>query len=264
MFAGLIQRSVLHSPALAAPPLWTPADLGSKLVMWQKADTLAGAGGSSLASWADASGNSRNLTAAAAQPTVKAAGLNGLKTVQFVAASSQYFDAPAAMLSALSAGAAFVVFKINTDPPGTTAVSGAPLDDWGSDSSGDHGPWVDGHWYSTFGTSARKDVSPVTASTAFRILGLRSAASDWRMDIDGTNVFTTGTNTVGWGADPQVAFSTNGTGYMDGEIAEIVFCNDFLTTTEKEKVEGYLAHKWWGAGALNPLPGGHTYKSAAP
>jgi hypothetical protein len=37
-----------------------------------------------------------------------------------------------------------------------------------------------------------------------------------------------------------------------------------LGTSDREKLEGYLAHKWQGAGANNNLPAGHPYKSVPP
>jgi len=46
-----------------------------------------------------------------------------------------------------------------------------------------------------------------------------------------------------------------------GDIAEIVVFTSILSTAKREKVEGYLAHKW---GLSGSLPGGHTYKSSAP
>lgn len=45
-----------------------------------------------------------------------------------------------------------------------------------------------------------------------------------------------------------------------GKIAEIILCHD-VSDTVREKIEGYLAHKW---GLESNLPTNHTYKSQAP
>jgi len=48
---------------------------------------------------------------------------------------------------------------------------------------------------------------------------------------------------------------------MCGAIAEVVITGTTRSTADREKVEGYLAHKW---GLTNSLPAVHPYKSAAP
>ena len=44
-----------------------------------------------------------------------------------------------------------------------------------------------------------------------------------------------------------------------GEIAEFILYNKVLSTAERQKIEGYLAHKW-----VLSLPGGHPYELTAP
>ena len=48
---------------------------------------------------------------------------------------------------------------------------------------------------------------------------------------------------------------------MDGALGEIIITNGFLTISDRQKTEGYLAHKW-GLTAL--LPAGHPFKIVAP
>jgi hypothetical protein len=49
--------------------------------------------------------------------------------------------------------------------------------------------------------------------------------------------------------------------WLQGYISEIIIYNASLTTTQRQKIEGYLAWKW---GLESTLPGGHPYKTAAP
>jgi hypothetical protein len=49
--------------------------------------------------------------------------------------------------------------------------------------------------------------------------------------------------------------------YLVGDIAEIVLINAKDSTSDRQKMEGYLAWKW---GLEGDLPVGHPYKSAAP
>ena len=52
-----------------------------------------------------------------------------------------------------------------------------------------------------------------------------------------------------------------GGNYLNGFIAEIVNLNVRASTSDRQRLEGYLAHKWGLAGSL---PVGHPWKAAAP
>jgi hypothetical protein len=49
-----------------------------------------------------------------------------------------------------------------------------------------------------------------------------------------------------------------------GDVGEIFITHSLLATSDRQKLEGYLAHKWQGAGASNELPSGHPYKNVLP
>ena len=49
--------------------------------------------------------------------------------------------------------------------------------------------------------------------------------------------------------------------FYNGKMAEIIISNYSWDTSERQQVEGYLAHKW---GLTSSLPAGHPYKSSAP
>ena len=49
--------------------------------------------------------------------------------------------------------------------------------------------------------------------------------------------------------------------FFKGDIAEVLVFNRFLTNSERQKVEGYLAHKWRATDTLVP---GHPYEEIAP
>ncbi|MGB2194379.1 MAG: hypothetical protein ACPH54_07195 [Candidatus Poseidoniaceae archaeon] len=46
-----------------------------------------------------------------------------------------------------------------------------------------------------------------------------------------------------------------------GDLAELIICNQELSDSDVQKVEGYLAHKW---GLTDDLPGSHPYKNNSP
>ncbi len=245
---------------LSAPSdrLWVPTDLGTKLKLWLKGDQLSGATGAA-AGWTDQSGNSVTITASASSPTQVNAALNSMNTVAFAGASFQSYNLPTGHLTGRTASASFVLFKLNNDPP--TGDNGGPLlGNWGSDALRNHDPFTDGTIYDDYCSTTRHTVgNPTPSMASWRLIGFRSAASDWRCDLDAVSLFSTTTNTVGVGSEPLIG--SNGTERFDGQMAEIVDANDFLTTAEKEQVEGYLLWKW---GLQAQLPAGHTYVSAAP
>lgn len=59
----------------------------------------------------------------------------------------------------------------------------------------------------------------------------------------------------------QIMATGNGTRGFTGDFAEVVIADAKIGTSDREKLEGYLAHKW---GLTADLPSGHPYKNSAP
>jgi len=66
------------------------------------------------------------------------------------------------------------------------------------------------------------------------------------------------TNLDGWTIGQQSDFNDRG---WVGKIAEVLTFSSALSSSDREKVEGYLAHKW---GFTSKLPTNHTYRVTAP
>ena len=82
--------------------------------------------------------------------------------------------------------------------------------------------------------------------------------------VDGTASNTTGTTNTGSISNSDVfdiGSRAVGAGPMVGDIAEILVGGATLDTNQRQKIEGYLAHKW---GLSANLPSDHPYKSNAP
>ena len=58
-----------------------------------------------------------------------------------------------------------------------------------------------------------------------------------------------------------VGDGTQNTGLLNGAIAELVVTSSVLSTLNRQKIEGYLAHKW---GLTASLPADHPYKVNPP
>jgi hypothetical protein len=110
-------------------------------------------------------------------------------------------------MSALTAAHFFAVMKAKADPAADIGDTG--FWNFGTDALSAHVPYVDGNVYDDAGTTARKTAgNPATSlASAFRLYEVISTSSEWTLLVDGTQVFTTATNTVGCPAAPTLLFN---------------------------------------------------------
>ncbi len=219
----------------------------ANLQLWLKADAITGLNdGDRVTTWIDSSGNSRDATqsVAADKPTYKTNILNGKPVVRFAASNSEFMNLPD-FLTGFSAGEIFIVVKLNNDPP---AVGDGGIWNFGSDGIATHYCYIDGVVYDEFATTARKDTGNQTPSlAAWRLYNISSQANEWTSRLDGTQVFTTATNTVGWTTSPTIGTSTVGatpTYYCDGDIAELLLYSAVLSASDRTAVKTYIAAKY--------------------
>lgn len=251
-----------------APAAWTPANLAS-LVAWYDASDLSTIteSGGAVSQWDDKSGNANHLTQSTGirQPETGLNTINSLNVLNFVQ------DAMAISSDISSNTFTWaIVHNANEandrliDMRGTGAsgiVKGVVLKSQKDISllidEGNGNYKVYGHTTTLSGTN----VHLVT-------VGL-SAATD-KVYLNGTD------ETIQYGTGgsypTDVANSTPkltvGGNYEqitqflnDDDIGEIVITNAVLSTSDRQKLEGYLAHKW---GTTANLPAAHPYKTVAP
>jgi hypothetical protein len=254
--------------ALVATP-YTPVNLGTALRAWYKMDLLTGSAGSSQATIPDQSGNGFNLSQSTGsqQGTLAVADQNGLNTLRLTQVNSQNYQLALSILSGATAGSLYMVYKVVS----TTADN--RMLGWGA-SGVSTWPYVSGDLYNNFGAPGQYLCGIPTGallSAGYRIFSVYSDTNDWSLYVDGGTGGSSGgisplhhetANTVSWtstapylGADN--AFST----FTDGWVAELYFTNAHQTTSDRQRNEGYLAHKWGLTGNLSPS---HPYKSVAP
>ena len=101
----------------------------------------------------------------------------------------------------------------------------------------------------------------VTYNTPFQATSVVDGTTN-TLYLNGTSAATAsctgnfGYTAYGIGAAP--AFPAE---WLQGYISEIIIYNASLTSTQRQKIEGYLAWKW---GVQASLPAGHPFKTAAP
>jgi hypothetical protein len=244
--------------------LWTPSDIGgSVLTAWYKADSISGSDGDAVSSWSDSSGNSNTASQATAsrQPTLQTNELNGLSVVRFDGSNDILSDGD---IAALDVGTGDIwmaaVFKSTDDSAAqnyfekgatsfglrTTAAGILQMNLGGTSNIPTQSA---GNW-------SRTDYVLVTASRV---------SSTCNGFINGTASTTTGTTNTGSISNSDVfdigARASSGAGAMTGDIAEILVGGATLTDTNRQLIEGYLAHRY---GLSGNLPSDHPYKNFAP
>jgi hypothetical protein len=91
-------------------------------------------------------------------------------------------------------------------------------------------------------------------STSFSVLVWQMVPGNYALHVNGTNKGTS-TSTLLPAAFDKVGNDLN------GHIAEVVAYDRGLSDGVRQKLEGYLAHKW---GLVSTLPSTHSYKAAKP
>lgn len=230
---------------------WTPLSLPS-LALWLDASdaatiTLAG---SKISQWNDKSGNGRNVTQGtdAARPTLTSAGLNS-KDVATFGGSQHMAGSGFTHGGTWSAG---VVASQSAD--GQALFQIGTINEAGA----------------IYRAASQWRVRPSSAT------GIASASLNAGADLLSATVSATDANlyvrgTLGTPLTQASASASNrpftvgaldaSTYRLNGIIAELVVTAAVLSEANRQKLEGYLAHKW---GMAANLPSNHPYKNAAP
>jgi hypothetical protein len=248
----------------ATPSAWTPEEITTSL--WLDADdasTITLADGK-VERWYDKSGNDRTLFqfSSSYQPIVTAAGQSGLDVVTFD--GSDFMETGVNFPE--TGDAEFSMFWVHKK----TSANNGSVFGWGLNNTlqacgfYDSGS-VAGIAYAN-GNTYKCDV-PTTGETNVWAYVKSAGAIDTTSTLtkDGADAGTTGHST----STPNIASGLFRLGQwgaytsarLIGSIAELVICQSNLSESVRQKVEGYLAHKW---GLADSLPADHPYKSAAP
>ena len=243
--------------------LWTPSDLDSgTLTAWYKADSISGSDGSAVSSWSDSSGNGNDLAqgTSARQPTLQTEELNSLSVVRFDGLNDIISDGDIADLdvgtgdiwmasvfkSTDNSAAQFFFEKGGNQFALVTTAAGVLQARMGGNSNipkQSAGNWSRTEFVMVTASRVSSTCNGFVNGSDMTTTGTTNSGS-----ISNSNVFDVGAGSVG--AQPVV-----------GDIAEILVGGATLSTDDRQKIEGYMAHRY---GLEGNLPSDHPYKSAAP
>jgi hypothetical protein len=228
---------------------WTPSEL-STAYWWDASDTgTIVESANAVASWTDknqsavlSQGNATN------QPVTNTETINGLNVLDLL--GDDYLSGP---VLALTEFTKLVVFSFDTSTHNNTLTHA---------SSNFDALWED--------TNTKLNVfhnGNVLTSTTVITLGKTFLGETTKASNGDTELFIYGNSEgtvnapLGTGSTPLQVGSFNGGFFMNGKIAEIILLPSVISLSDRQKAEGYLAHKW---GFTADLDVSHPYKTNPP
>lgn len=248
--------------------LWTPSEL-SDLSVWLDADDTSFSNNDAVSTWTNkGSGNNTTQSDSNKRPLFKTNLLNGKPGIDFDGTNDFLQISSLALDTYISV---FIVAKTTTAKPFLVEHSANSNSADGFFFYGDtNSPYnvrrTNGNNYrgsdDWFGSEAAQAALVIDAiSSAPNPMG--KVYKNGTLQADGA-ISSAGGNSL---SDTSVTdtfniFSRNGVLFFsDGNLHELIIYNAPLSTTNREKVEGYLAHKW---GLTANLPNNHPYKASPP
>lgn len=261
---------------------WTPAQLGATLRVWLDADDASTItlNGSTVSQWRDKSGGARHFSqsVSAEQPTYETSAINARAAVRFRTltgtgselkhvryTSGLVFGGTGATIAAF-----FNTFaNTNNDGVADIVTSAAPVGRIGFGLRFGFVPSrVNFLPAALYGNGSFPYVgptmnSPTTANTPGSMIATIDASGSTLTHFNGASGSVIA---QAWSNFTSTQMRIGGGGFFTypGQIGEVLIMVDPIGASDRQKLEGYLAHKWQGAGASNSLPSGHPFKSAAP
>jgi len=272
---------------------WTPADIDTAL--WldaADASTITESGGA-ITAWADKSGNGHNA-AADGNPTYSATGMSTSKPAVQLDGTG---DALVSSITGIGSFDALDVYMVTQTLTAASSNVNSGLF-WAlgnvANASGSYpgnrslnstsstgslnGEFINfGFENSSFSAGRLGSSTYRRAANTAQILNTKNSTSGTFLFANGSQVnlnitsqITTSTNTapsnIGYAVDSDLHFGAirvSGSLLYSPAIkfAEIVVSSTLLSTANRQKLEGYLAHKW---GLTADLPGDHPYKTTVP
>ena len=252
------------TPALITTALWLDAADATTLFTTDAGSTLATTGGT-VGRWQDKSGNNRHVTQATsgARPTYQSNSLNAKPSLRFVRSGTS--DALSTSNSGAS-GAANVSFIVLLKYVSVTSDDAVVWFGAGTSNAGRILIRPNGGSFYRFDTYTNGVTSnlAIDVGSYHFVSAVQSGqlAYMWRDGVADSTIPRTISGTIqNIGSNTFVLGGYLSGAYSDCEIAEGIFFYNAITDDTRQRIEGYLAHKW---GLTANLPADHPYKVNAP
>jgi hypothetical protein len=268
---GYTWNETIWNPSMVTTALWLDA---------ADANTITESGGV-VSQWNDKSGNERNASqpTAAYRPTYQGTGLNNKPALSFDGGDDMLGFTDQSLGQNVGALSYFIVFIANTP----AASDYRALFDLNTNGVPDRASFyprsnaleaggrrldTDSYQFqqaTTLGTSATIGAAIFNYSAATLGASLNGAALSFRTGGFQTSGNTSNTSStyIALGSSVNYAsqFGPALASSCNCKISEFVCLQSAASDTDRQKMEGYLAHKW---GLTANLPSGHPYKTVGP
>lgn len=248
---------ILRSGAKKNP--WTPAQITTALWLDANDASTITLNGSNVSQWNDKSGNSRNLIqpTTASQPTYSTNSLNSKATIDFPTNKTMVNNA----FTIGTTSTVFAVIKPNSLNSGQNRdfiTTGAT-----ADNSKAHILFHDVSSTRSLALYAGVGFSTPNVLTQglWSVIGGITNGASSELRSNGIVVATGNAGNQSWTSGIRLGSNSYSTFYSIATYAEVIVTSKVLSQSDKQKIEGYLAHKW---GLTANLPAGHPYKTTAP
>jgi hypothetical protein len=291
MTFSLFDVAFVGSLTGAATP-WTPANITTALWLDAADSSTITESGSAITTWADKSGNGRTATAAG-NPTYSATGTSTSKPAVQLDGTGDGFVSSIAGIGSFDALDVYMVTQ--TTAAAAANVNTAHFWGWGNlGSASSPYPFNTALALLSITGSLASELITVHALSGLsggqlgsstysrpantaQIINSRNSTTGTSLFADGSavtlnlaNAITTSTNTApssfAYTVDSDLHIGAVRSGgnvaYSPAiKFAEVIVSSTLLSTADRQRIEGYLAHKW---GLTANLPNDHPYKTAAP
>ena len=244
---------------------WRPTQIPTSLWLDASDASTIILNATTVSQWNDKSGNGRSVSQSnsSLQPLYTLNGLNGLNIADFDGADDVLNGLPMSNFVTNNSYSAFVVGLARTIA--TNDGNGYPNEAFYGDAGGYMAMYLrSSNLIGAYNWDGANKVATNAYTPNTVVIGYSELSSgSIRIRTNGgSETATVSSNVAALTHAIQIGrnFNSN-TLCLDGKIAEVIFTNTALSTTNRQLIEGYLAWKW---GLQASLPNDHPYKNAAP
>jgi uncharacterized repeat protein (TIGR02543 family) len=239
---------------------WTPAELTTR--GWYDASDMNSivATGSNVSQLNDKSGNGRNLTVTGTGSPQT--GIDKINSRNVIRCSGNALVRAAFPVNANGNLAIFTVAQIMTvSSLYQSLVSMDGVNDFQFQAN-NNTQFNGAIGVTGIGAGANLSGGPFAGPSAYELIFDRTGSAFYNAFIDGTKRTTDTAYTSNLSTSQALRINANRSNntYLNVRIGEVILTDDVSLET-RQKIEGYLAHKW---GFVSKLPAGHPYKILSP
>ena len=244
---------------------WTPADITTKGWFDASDATTITETANAVSQWDDKSPELEPVLMAngAEQPLINQHTINSLQTITFDGTNDVLKAATNVFGATVEKASVFYVAKsldvANAGGVFNLSANGASGNYW-------YGfcPYSDGKLYFDNGTTGAGDRISVASGFSNNDVDMVSFAVGTNLQeirVNGVQVASDATSTSCTTAGGIWLGEGNNGSHQNCALGEVIIMEGDVSVSDRQKIEGYLAHKWGQEGQLDA---GHPYKSAAP